>query len=285
VVDVRGNPTAVLLTSSRRWVKPRTFRELIHDHGVEQACTLSLADGVARTRMMGGELSLNGTVAAGLMAVHWQLSGPALELICGDAEIPVEVNVTGGPAQTATPIKVSFRYRMKARTLALNQANLNVVWLPGITHAVWEVGATRTATPGPEVLIRTARACSRAAAYGAIFVSKEGPLLVIDPFVHVPGVTGLVHETSCGTGAVAAAISDGWRQQQVELTTAVRQPSGHVVEVLLQTKASDGPLTSPLGHEPQTSAVTVSYATEARLSAIGVATLDGAGAILTVDWL
>ena len=194
------------------------------------------------------------------------------------------VTVVGGPNDEMMSTTVSFSCRVKARRLVLGQANLDLVSLPGITHSVWDVGATRTAAPEPEILIGAARGCSRASAYGAIFVRKDEPVLNIDPYVHVPGVTALVHETSCGTGAVAAAISDGWRQQEIELATAVRQPSGFVVKVLLRAQAVDGPLTSPIGHEPKTSVVDVSYATEASVSAIGTVTLDDDGGIAAVEW-
>ena len=90
VVDVRGNPTAVLLTSSPRDVKARAFRELIQDYGAEQACTLSLLGDTVQTRMMGGELSLNGTVAAGgygrTLATVGTGAGPGVRR-CGDPRV------------------------------------------------------------------------------------------------------------------------------------------------------------------------------------------------------
>lgn len=201
-IDTSGQITAICKAKTKNIVT--IAREImLNDAAVEQVAFITPKS----IRMMGGELSLNGTLA-GLYAISLAYgSMPASVRLDG-----LNLNVSG----VMYPGRISTRFPASI----IKHRFGPLVVLQGISYLVLSV-QTRSQTVGlwQKAVLQILSLINPA---GGIIYSTRG---TITPLIYVRKTRSYVWENACGSGSLAYALVSG--------RTSVKQPSGSVIEFTL----------------------------------------------------
>ena len=179
---------------------------------------------------MGGEFCGNATRAFGLLLAQ-KLGGPAqvrVETSGCDHVVTVDTDLAAGTARSEMPLPLWLR---PARAAGYSGT---LVHLGGIAHLVVEdVEPSLDFFQAAEPLFRELEGLD---AYGVIFLdTAQGKMT---PLVKVPATDTLVWEGSCGSGSLAAALSQSAGLEEGEFARDYLQPAGVVRATVVRRNGS-----------------------------------------------
>lgn len=186
--------------------------------------------GDGRMEMMGGEFCGNATRAFGLLLAQ-KLGGPAqvrVETSGCDHVVTVDTDLAAGTARSEMPLPLWLR---PARAAGHSGT---LVHLGGIAHLVVEdAEPSLDFFQAAEPLFRELEGLD---AYGVIFLdTAQGKMT---PLVKVPATDTLVWEGSCGSGSLAAALSQSAGLEEGEFARDYLQPAGVVRATVVRRNGS-----------------------------------------------
>ena len=219
-----GNPTAIRVlnrTKSSDWYAEQGGILMTETAalGVEQAGFL-IPD-QRRFEMSGGEFCGNAARSAALLlsrfsgdeAGSFQMSGYE-----GDVRFFVRWE-----RETAATVTCDFdRLPIDIRREKTANGNIQIVDLGGIIHIVIEGALPSDYETQHRTLTRRFGLSDRGAV-GVCWVERVDGRITLHPVVWVKAIDSFFHETSCGSGSIAAAVVTGMNE--------ITQPSGEAIEV------------------------------------------------------
>jgi histidine racemase len=236
VVDVQGNPT-IVLGPKHFEDSYESFASVLRQSTAEQAGAVRVNDGVGSfLRMMGGEFSLNGVVAAALASRRLLgIEARRLKIIgsCSDGEVSTEVELRGDPGERAIEVVVDVG-TMGGRLRHAWLDGHGRVSMPGISHLLVPVETESGASRELAMHLLNRMRKLGGTAQGIVFHEPMEEGARIWPYVWVGGVGSFVAETSCGSGSLAVGVHLAETQGGRD-SVAVVQPSGGIVYVERRT--------------------------------------------------
>ena len=207
-ISTAGEITAVLSASvpiRRQALLARRIMRIEPD--VEQIAFLNTLTSPSRLRMMGGELSVNGTVT-GCYALLLQQRLQSLVLRVEALDERVRASLTRDTVTAYFPR--SLIKTRQGNTVALRGMTYRVI--PGIPNNQKATAKKR------RLLIELAKT---APAAGLVYYEENR----IRPLIYVKATRSFVWEQACGSGSIAYALISG--------TSAIRQPSGGTIRITI----------------------------------------------------
>ena len=224
----------------------------------EQSGTLDLTASPPRLTMMGGEFCVNATRAfAALLAARGYLAQTDSHCWTGCVEVsgaqyPLPVKVT--QLDAAHFISSACLPLFPLPVAAIQAPGVTLVRLPGIAHLILDTAIHPLPCGGPEEILRSAATWRKTydldaeEASGVIWLEQsrdDASRLAITPVVRVRETNSAYLETSCGSGSLAAVLS----QELQPKCWLVRQPSGENLKIVLEEvpalHGSAGPQNAP----------------------------------------
>jgi histidine racemase len=177
-----GNSTALVydLPSKDRG---KILKTLLNE--VEQVGFVNTKINPTQFRMMGGELSINGTLACA-----YRLGGRGKLIVSGLSEPVIYANRAG-----LTSIKIPLKFKQ----------NKNIIVFEGIGFVLYKAGYKRKVDK--KELIKLTRKYKLPAFGGVIYDRNK-----IIPYVYVSEVGSYVRETACGSGSITLSLFTGVKE-------------------------------------------------------------------------
>lgn len=206
LIDTAGQITPVFINPVPKNKRPLISSQLLKKYpAAGQVAFIEKRARFYRAQMMGGELSINGSLAVSYVLarilkrrkVKIELSGVNAKM-----KISLKRNIISG----YFPISI------------IKKVTNNKVQLKGIQYLVQKgrpksIGLTDTQISGLRLLTKNFPAA------GIVFYSKE----TIKPLVYVKATNSFVWETACGSGSLAFYLIKGENK--------IKQPSGKLIKI------------------------------------------------------
>lgn len=210
-INTAGEITAVVTVAVDVGRQASLSRRIMkNDNTVEQVAFVTIPDdgSISSLRMMGGELSVNGTVAGCYALLQRQrLSSVTIQVEALCQQVTATV--------TRNEITVNFPRSM------IQTSKNNVVVLRGMAYRVIPgIPKNQNATTAQQRLLTELAKTSPAA--GLVYYENDR----IQPLVYVKATRSSVWEQACGSGSIAYALIRG--------VSAVRQPSGDIIRIKIK---------------------------------------------------
>ncbi len=222
--DPAGNITLFVMDQVEKTKRPALSARLmgIPELAAEQVgfyCTPAQG-GDGRMEMMGGEFCGNATRAFGmLIAKEMGKSGRVnIETSGCEAPVCVDVDLEKGTSRSQMPLPLF------AREMSTSQGKGTLVHLGGIAHLV-----VKGVEPSLSFFAEVESVFEEFPdldAYGVIFLDDQKGTMT--PLVKVPAAGSLVWEGSCGSGSLAAAVSESEEINEGVFEKEYIQPAGTV---------------------------------------------------------
>lgn len=219
-----GNPTAIRVLT--RTESPAWYAEegavLMRDTvalGVEQAGFL-IPD-QRRFEMSGGEFCGNAARSAALLLSRFSgEKAGAFEMSGYEGGVHFFVR---WESETAATVTCNFdRLPIDVRREQTTNGEIQIVDLGGIVHVVIEGALPSDYEAQHRTIVRELGLDVRGAV-GVCWIERTGDRITLHPVVWVKAIDSFFHETSCGSGSIAAAVVTG--------ASEITQPSGEAIEV------------------------------------------------------
>lgn len=214
LISTAGEVTAVITVPVIKRVQANLARRIMEaGSSVEQVVFLDAEKNqtIPSLRMMGGELSVNGTAAAAYVVME-KRSRRSIIIRIATLNNPVTAMLNDNTVSVLFPS--SLVKRRKENVVTLRGINYRIV--PGLPK-------DRKVTVTQRALL--AKLANTAPASGLIYYEGD----TIAPLIYVKATRSYVWEQACGSGSIAFSLYSG--------ISNIRQPSGDTIQISFQKNA------------------------------------------------
>lgn len=205
LIDTGGQITAIVCDNVRKEKYPKIARDLMNaDKTIEQVGFIEGDKLQPRFQMMGGELSINGTLAAAYF-ISQKYNISSFELKTSGLNEPVRVDTVENEV-----------YALFPKSIVISSTNKKVIF-DGMSYIMKNENQTMSETSRWETILKKETVSNPAS--GVIFYNENK----ISPLIYVKATNTLVWENACGSGSLAFYLLSGVKN--------IIQPSKQIIYI------------------------------------------------------